>query len=725
MTCSFLWPLSLVAAQAALPSAELAVELQSSAVRALRAVETAPGGGLVLRGFRMGPYDGAPEEQARAFLAAHGAQLGLDPEAWGLSQVRSWRGRQRVRLQQLHRDVPVAGGSLVLSLEDGAVVALHAAPWSDLRADPRPAFGPQRAVELARELLGGPLRDGIHAQLMVEPDARGGVLVYRVQLQTQQPMAFWRVTLDAHSGALRRVADMRSHALAEVYEHNPINSDLVEVELPLVQGEVLESDIAEVYSLYFEGDQAMMTQLASADEQGDFYYSPDDDEPVYDDPFAEVNAYWHVAAIHQWFEEVHGHVFGGPATVMCNYRESPDSGYDNAWFSKSYGGDYVIALGQGAVDVAYDSDVIQHEFGHGIVDDLCDVNAELDYPVSFDQYGLHPAPHGINEGMADYWSSTYAGDPHSAEYFGSAFGLAALRELENQNTTPEDVLGEPHHDGLIVGGTCWEIRELLGAEVADELIYGALGSLSTTPTFLEYAEAIAEAGAVLAEDGLLDEGQLQDLDAILEVRGWYRCGRAIELQDGEVEQGIFLGADLLSGYIGASACTLARSFEEGLLFPLPFQYALQLPEEGQVEAVEISIRLEAYADGDSLGEDDLQYALYLRRDELVTFEEYNLQQLIGMDYTLLSGVVDYDMVVDEQPSFVRITGADMALEPGSVIHLDLAGMNCPATSYEISAQLVMAEEEEEGGCRCGAVGGVRGVWLGLVALLGLGRRRRG
>jgi MYXO-CTERM domain-containing protein len=262
--------------------------------------------------------------------------------------------------------------------------------------------------------------------------------------------------------------------------------------------------------------------------------------------------------------------------------------------------------------------------------------------------------------------------------------------------------------------------------LADDIIYGALASLTPAPTFLEYATAVDEHALASGE---LDQATLDAVSAVFEERGWYKSDRAIEIPDGGNEQGLYLGADLLAGYAGSSACTLARSFDGGLLFPLPFQFSFTVPTEVEIAAVNIDLGLEKASIPNVLDDDDLQYAFYLRQGELVTFEEYNLYHLIGFDFTILTEVLDYDLVIDDQPESVRleVDDPDLPLVPGETYYFDLAGMNCPIMRFDISVDFEELEpvDEEPQGCGCAsgrAAGSALGL-LGLLGLAGLARRR--
>jgi len=244
------------------PRAQAAPHLQrleASHPAALVALQPADPGSLLLRSFQLGPYDGDPGQAALAFLGEHGGELGL--ASMDLQPLRSsaWRDRQRAHLGQLHRGVPVLGAGAVVGFDgQGYAVTLTADLDSDLWVDVQPGLSRDRALALALAAVDGPLRASPELTLAVLPDARGGRLVYRARLFTAGPFGHWLVRLDAHSGEILRVADQRRTAWAEVYEHNPVNSELVEVELPgLEAGDtVLDSDIAVVSTVVFDGSSS-------------------------------------------------------------------------------------------------------------------------------------------------------------------------------------------------------------------------------------------------------------------------------------------------------------------------------------------------------------------------------------------------------------------------------------------------------------------------------------
>jgi hypothetical protein len=120
---------------------------------------------------------------------------------------------------------------------------------------------------------------------------------------------------------------------------------------------------------------------------------------------------------------------------------------------------------QGHRDFAYDGDVVHHEFTHGVVHAL---NANLAVN-GVDDYGTHVEPGALNEGWADYMSSSFAGNPQVGEYASAGIapaGETGLRDNDNQKKCPDDLVGEVHADSEPWAGTLWATRQSLNGDQA-------------------------------------------------------------------------------------------------------------------------------------------------------------------------------------------------------------------------------------------------------------------
>lgn len=674
------------------------------------------------------PADGVPDWASDVVARMTAGGAGEPDLSYRVRRIARWRDGEAVHLDQLHRGVPVLGGDgVVFRSESGLEPVFRLQQVPGLTVGVTGGIGGERAVEIARAAVEGGAEMDVRAEVSVLPTPGGGRLVHRVQLGAVAPPAAWMVSVDALDGEVLDVSDLVRHALAYAYPENPVMTDLETVELTDLTGfeSIMAGDYAQVWTVVYQGSDFGYEHLAIKDGDGNFFYEPE--EGVNDDPFTEVNVYYHITQLSHHFEDVHGHEFPYPTTALTNYREWNNGTYDNAGYSPAPDGQHLLIFGQGdEVDFGYDGDVIAHEFGHAIVHDRTDlVHDEL---ATYDRYGANIAPGGIDEGMADYWACTIHDNPVQGEYISDD-----PRDLDNSKTCPEDVVGESHGDGRIVGGTVWEIREALGSEAADALFYDALGLLSTTPSLEHYAHAIEDTARAMADDGELPAEQVDEVIDILMDRGMYRCGRAVDLHDGVP---VTFGVGHLEGYgMDDLSDIICESFrDDAIRFDSRFQWAVTLPgaDQGEVFSLQLAFDIERQ-DGDDLEDDDLHYTIYARQDEMVEFEVEEVETTyVAMPLPVprpekydeaFGGTLPGLVITDESAEELR-------LSPGATYYFSMVHMNCPAVYVTVTPHIIVFEEpgEPEGGCRC-SVEGSRS-WTGVVALsalviaLGWVRRRR-
>jgi MYXO-CTERM domain-containing protein len=131
------------------------------------------------------------------------------------------------------------------------------------------------------------------------------------------------------------------------------------------------------------------------------------------------------------------------------------------------------------------SDVVFHEFGHGLHD-----KSIIPGSGSFDG--------SLSEGVGDYFSATITGDPGMGRgFFKSQQPLRHIDPEGGEKVWPDDVTGEVHADGLIIGGTLWDLRkafiakygEAEGVPLTDSLFWQAMRNASDIPSM--YTEILA------------------------------------------------------------------------------------------------------------------------------------------------------------------------------------------------------------------------------------------
>jgi len=120
--------------------------------------------------------------------------------------------------------------------------------------------------------------------------------------------------------------------------------------------------------------------------------------------------------------------------------------------------------GHGCESTGVISDVIIHEYGHGIIHEL---------NPSLLQEGYWGESGNIHEALADYWACTINNNPVQGEGFfiGDPNGL---RICNSDDRYPEDYDPEPHSGAQIISGAMWDIRSILSKQYLDPLLVEAL-----------------------------------------------------------------------------------------------------------------------------------------------------------------------------------------------------------------------------------------------------------
>ena len=140
------------------------------------------------------------------------------------------------------------------------------------------------------------------------------------------------------------------------------------------------------------------------------------------------------------------------------------------------------------------ADVVYHEFGHSL-------HAHAIVTGDFDG--------ALSEGTSDFLAATITGDPGMGRGF--FYTDSPLRHIDPPNGElrwPDNVTGQVHADGEIIGGTLWDLRkgliarlgETAGIRRAEHIYYGILQAASDIPT------SFAAALAADDDDGNLDNG---------------------------------------------------------------------------------------------------------------------------------------------------------------------------------------------------------------------------
>jgi hypothetical protein len=138
-----------------------------------------------------------------------------------------------------------------------------------------------------------------------------------------------------------------------------------------------------------------------------------------------------------------------------------------------------------------DGDVVLHEYGHGVSNRL------VGGPANTSCLGGTQAG-AMGEGWSDYFAATFYGDGVIGEYVTNNLtrGIRRAAYTVPANTVHDSYadLGvggfEVHNDGEVWAAALWDLRQTLGAAVADSLVVQGMKFTPCSPSFLNARDGI-------------------------------------------------------------------------------------------------------------------------------------------------------------------------------------------------------------------------------------------
>lgn len=590
-------------------------------------------------------------------------------------------------------------------------------------------------------------------------------LVYRLVLG--HPVLAWEVALPPEltpmpalrtlwvSAATGRLVDETNAAFgsrAHVFPDNPATTpEPVEVELRTLDvegpGLPLSSESIDVYGCgpgpyddappWADSYNCVPQPFALSDEAGDYFVPLPNvgliaDNRAVDDPYAEVAAYHYVETFFAVMEE------RGLTerrcerfTVLTNMHAIEEDGLrpiDGASYIDYCDPEVTpnLVLGQGVdADYAWDADVVYHELGHSIVQQLTPAGLG---ERRYGPHGILSEAGAIGEGLADYFAMTVSGDPEVAEYIGRitvASGSPYLRTGNSSKTCPDDLISDWYADSQPASAALWAMRWRLGP-VVDEIVMRALPRLAPDAVLDELGVALWEVAQQMGDEGTLDDFAVAVVERSLRARGLLSCLHVID------------DPDLATT---GKRMTLVAADERITPFaPGPLQLRYEVP----VDAREVTIFF-SMSGGTP---DERAMSLLVRRDGEPVVFDFEWVDDVDEEGEPLEVIVvtgDHELELPAESLNGQDFIARLAVEPGEVLHVALA--NRSPFSVTASNVFVVASEpfgDEEGtgsgessgdagasgdggepsGCGCRQRGptGAESILL-LLPLLGLGRRR--
>jgi uncharacterized protein (TIGR03437 family) len=434
------------------------------------------------------PYSGGVRNAARQFFAENlelfGAQF-ADTDV--VSEYRR-PDSTVVRLQQILNGLPVLGSEVAIVVgPDNVVTEVYSRYAGVLRSADQWLVTEDRARTVALSAAKCLDCRVQVASKAFRPNGSDAVPVWLVVVSTLRPAKDSEVLISAIDGSIVEINELQKGTpRGWVYPNNPVTSALTQVDLTsLTSPTNLTGTYAQVISYLFNlagllPPDVFGRQLAQADASGDYPYQPGDPR------FSEVQLYYGVTTAAQKFKALGVPDAQQPLPSVVDYADySPLRGYvgqNNAFFAPFHyngGPGLFFYLTQRGFDVAWDCDVIWHEYTHYIVYRA----------VGYRQSQTFSA---LNEGFADYFAASFSNDPNVAEWAALIFGdrTPALRTVANDKRFPNSLVGEVHLDGTIWSGALWEMRQTIGADKADRIIINTIPLLNGGSEYYDAAQAV-------------------------------------------------------------------------------------------------------------------------------------------------------------------------------------------------------------------------------------------
>lgn len=419
------------------------------------------------------------EQLARRFAARTNHLGRLGPEQLVMRRAQEGLGKWAVHFTQQLAEYPVFGSRYVVAMTSGGrIVAFGGDLWPDLQMPARPTLRRAAAIENVHRYLAerglaptirSPYDEIIIRQVGILPlSATEGRMCYRLEAFYQEPLGAWQVDLDAVTGELLQIQSvLRSIDFSGTIssqaddpsfcfppENFPSHLHTVEVlhvgadttdengdyMIPFA-GTEAETLHIEMLGPYFDinndqGEDALYEELVLPGTGLDFHWDDSNSRQDERDVFFQANrAHEFIKWIDPSWTDLD---FAMPANVNLN-------SVCNAYYYQGTINFYNESIQAGCANTGTIGDIIHHEYCHGVTDYL---------------YGENDPPADVHEANSDVIGN-YLTDESQ---MGRGFYLdceTGIRDSDNDLRYPDDLTGEGHHDGQILAGFHWDVRQNL------------------------------------------------------------------------------------------------------------------------------------------------------------------------------------------------------------------------------------------------------------------------
>ncbi len=443
----------------------------------------------------------SPREIASNWVKAHASELGLTAAAVDQNLEFAY-GKEspsgtHFRWNQVLNGVPVYRSEIVVKVNKrGQVSSVMNNLQPSVSVATSPSITDKQALEKAvATVQPGRAIGAFKADLAIVMQDRTPRLAYIASLPVEKPSGDWRVFVDAKTGDVIGVADEMRYATGtgRAFDPDPRskmgdstymdNADAnTAVPFPASYDNVTLQGITFTGSVYtLDGPYARLidneapTQAPVTPAHQDSFRFQRSDQG-----FEDVMCYWHLDYSQRYIQSL-------GFTNVNNRVQQVDShglsGADNSHYVPSTGN---LAFGEGGIDDDEDADVIWHEYGHSIQDNIVP--------------GWGGGQEGaMGEGFGDYWGGSYSlfkfpgfQPMHFFTWDGNGETWTGRPLIDVALHYPEDCCGEVHDSGTLWCSGLIDTWNSVGRTVMDRIVLDHHFALGTSATMADAANQIIQ-----------------------------------------------------------------------------------------------------------------------------------------------------------------------------------------------------------------------------------------
>lgn len=266
-------------------------------------------------------------------------------------------------------------------------------------------------------------------------------------------------------------------------------SDQNDTDVPQLLNEIVQVN----YPVFFDNDTfrlqndlVIITDHSSPSVVPAFSLTPNFQFTRSQDGFEDVNVFYHLTEYQLYLRSL-------GFTTLVNYAIPADAhglnGADNSNFNPGSTPPR-LTFGEGGVDDGEDADVIIHEFSHAISHSAAPLTTTGTERMAIEEGNGDFLAASYSKAIDSYnWEQVYSWDGHNEFWNG--------RMVQSSKLYPMDLSGNFYQDAEIWSSTLMQIRDAIGKEVSEQILFESMFNYVPNMTMTMAAQLFIQADSLL------------------------------------------------------------------------------------------------------------------------------------------------------------------------------------------------------------------------------------